>query len=155
MMMGSEHTCSSCKKDAATFWAPRQKVFMCAACQRLYNPPYMTLIKFSHGTFNNLWNLEIGDYETFSETSEIEICGWFVRSKQETLFSLVPKTTAIVYHMEYHGDEACGRCVSYKYFESGDECLAMACKKFAKPFRPAKDITYPPQKSRYVKWMGL
>lgn len=155
MIMGSKHTCPVCKKKAETFWAPRQKKFMCAACQRLYNPPYMTLIEFCQGSFNKLWNMEIGDYEEFPDSAEIEICGWFTRSRQETLYSYVPKVTAVVYHMEYFGDAACGRCVDYPYFESKDKCLAMACKKFAKPFKPPADIQYPPQRSRYIQWTNL
>ena len=128
---------------------------MCAACQRLYNPPYMTLIRFDQGSYHRLWNLEVGDYEMFSEVEGIELCGWFVRSEQETLFSLVPKVIATVYHMEYLGDAACGRCVDYRYFESNDKCLAEACAKVAKPFKPMEDIQYPPERSRYSTWMKI
>jgi hypothetical protein len=156
MMMGPEHKCQACNKEnIETFWAVRQELFMCALCQRLHNPPHMTLIKFPNGTFSKLWNLEIGGYEDFSEVSEIEICGWFMRSRQESLFSFVPKFIATVYHMEYFGEAACGRCVNYPYFESGDHCLAMACKRFARPFRDPEDIQYPPVRSRYTTWLGI
>jgi len=155
MIMGPTDTCPKCGEKVPTFWAPRQKVFMCAACQRLYNPPYMTLLRFDQGSYNKLWNLEVGDYEMFSEVEGIELCGWLVRSEQETLYSLVPKVTAFVYHMEYFGDVTCGRCVNYLYFESDNRCLAEACAKVAKPFKPMKDIQYPPERSRYAKWMNI
>jgi len=155
MIMGPTNTCPKCEKEAATFWAPKQKVFMCAACQRLYNPPYMTLIRFNQGSYNRLWNLEVGAYEMFSEIEGIEWCGWFVRSEQETLYKLMPRVVATVYHMEFFGDVGCGRCVNYPYFEPDDKCMAEACKKVAKPFKPTKDIEYPPERSRYTTWMKI
>ena len=149
--MGPEHICSVCEKKAETFWAPQQKSFICAACQRLYNPPYMTLMKFSQG-LNRLWTLEVGEYEEFEEIEEIENCGWFIRSEHETALARV---TALVCHMEYFGEAACGRCVDYPYFESKNYCLPAICKNLAKTFRPAEEIQYPPERSRYTKWMKI
>jgi hypothetical protein len=115
----------------------------------------MTLIKFTHGNRRQLWNLEVGDYEEITSPSELELCDWFIRSRQETLFSYMPKMGAYIYHMEYFGEAACGRCVGYKFFESDDKCLAMACEKCAKPHRLKKDIHYPPERSRYATWTNL
>jgi len=122
---------------------------------REHNPPFMTLINFDQGSFKRLWNLEVGDYEDFNKIEDIEWCGWMIRSKQDTLYSLVPKVTATVYHMEFFGEFKCGRCVEYKYFTSRDKCLAAGCKKMAKPHRAAKDMQMPPIQSRYKKWTGV
>ena len=155
MIMGSKHICSACGKHTETFYSHRQKSFMCAACQRLYNPPYMTLMQFDQGSIHRLWNLEVGCYEEFKDVAEIENCGWFVRSKQETMLSRVPRIYAFIYHMEYFGDIKCGRCVEYPYFDSDDHCLPTICKNSAQPFRCTKDIQYPPERSRYTKWMKI
>lgn len=148
--------CVVCKQEKDdTYWAPHRKEYICASCMRMYNPPYMTLIKFKQANYNKLWNLEVGLYEDFEKAEEIELCGWIIRSRQETIYKHMPKVFAIVYHMEFFGDVACGRCVDYPYFESTDNCLSAACKKAAKPFKPKEQIEYPLERSRYATWLKL
>ena len=148
-------TCLSCNKEAETFWSERRKRYLCSPCMRVYDPPYMTLMKFNLGNYNRLWNLEVGQYEEFSNVEEIEWCGWIVRSRQETVYKLVPKVVAIVYHMEFFGNIVCGRCVGYPCFEVAGACMSVACEKLAKPHRPKAQIEHPPEGSRYVKWTNL
>ena len=156
MIMGPENKCQICeKKNTETFWAEQQQKFICAECMRLYNPPYMTLLRFEQGSFHRLWNLEVGEYEDFGKIGAITICDWMIRSRQETLYRLVPRTRVTVYHLEYFGEVPCGRCVDYPYFEPGEPCLSQACKTMAKPFKPSKDIQYPQERSKYTKWMKI
>jgi hypothetical protein len=152
MIMGPANTCPMCNKEKPTFWAGRQQVYMCAECQRIYNPPFMTLVRFSQGNYKRLWNIEVGAYEDFDKVSAIELCDWNVRSTQETIYSLVPRVKAWVYHLEYNGEIKCGRCVDYPYFGSEQACLSQACQKLAMPWRAMKDRQYPHERSRYVKW---
>lgn len=92
-------------------------------------------------------------YEQFKAIEDIEWCGWMVRSKQDTLYSLTPKTRVLVYHMEYFGDYDCGRCVDYQFFNKDmAKCTSVACKPMSVPWREKKDIQWPPEKSRYVTW---
>jgi len=157
--MTEYYTCKICNQKATeTYWLDRKRMYICAPCMRLYNPPFMTLIKFNQGSYHKLWNLEIGQYEEIDKVEELEWCGWTVRSTQETLYSLVPRVISFVYHMEFFGEHSCGRCVNYQYFDLDDpakDCLSHACKKLAVPFKPTKDIQYPPERSRYTKWMKL
>ena len=152
MIMGPPHICPKCSEKKPVFWAERQLDYMCAACQRMYNPPWMTLVKFSQGDRERLWNIEVGEYEDFDKTSAIELCDWNVRSTQEVIISLVPRVKVCVYHLEYNGEIKCGRCVDYPYFESDQECLSQACQNLAKPWRKLEDRKYPHERSRYVKW---
>jgi hypothetical protein len=128
---------------------------MCKSCVRKHYPPWMTLIYFNSGSFKRLWNLEIGDYEQFSNIEDIEWCGWMMRSKQDTLYSLMPRVTATVYHMEFFGDFPCGRCIDYPYFNKEKTCMAHACQHMCKPLKDVKDMQLPPVESRYVKWTGV
>ena len=153
MIMGPENTCPKCGVEAPVFWAQRQHIYMCVSCQRLYNPPYMTLVRFNQGSIRKLWNLEIGEYEDFDKVEDINLCDWMVRSHQVTPYSIVPRVTVNVYHLEYFGDLRCGRCINYPFFESDQTCLSRACQKMAKPFKSPKDIQYPPERSKYVQWM--
>jgi len=156
MIMGPEDICPVCKwVNTPTFWVPKQEKYMCAECMRLYNPPYMTLIKFLQGSYHALWNLEVGVYENFKKVEDIEGCGWFIRSKQETLYRRMPRVYAMVYHLEYFGHIKCGRCVDYPYFSSDDVCLPTLCEKVALPHKKRSEIQYPPERSRYTKWMKM
>jgi len=156
MIMGPEDMCPVCKwVNMPTFWAPKQEKYMCAKCIRLHNPPYMTLMKFLQGSYKALWNLEVGVYEDFGELEEIEECGWFVRSTQEMAYKIEPKVHAVVYHLEYFGSAACGRCIGYPFFEATTECLPAACEKAASPHKKRSEIQYPPRRSRYTKWMKI
>ncbi len=153
MIMGSESKCPMCGwNNVLTLWALKQKKYMCLACMRLYNPPYMTLVKFLQGSYHMLWNLEIGAYEKFEKVEEIERCGWFVRSRQETTYG---QTYAIVYHLEYFGHARCGRCVDYPFFNSDTKCLPKICEEVAVPHKKQSEIQYPPERSKYSKWMKI
>lgn len=99
-----------------------------------------------------LWNLEVGAYEKFGKVEEIKECGWFVRSRQETTYG---QTYAIVYHLEYFGRVKCGRCVDYPFFDSDTECLPKICEKVAVPHKKQSEIQYPPERSKYSKWMKI
>lgn len=132
------------------------KGYFCPDCMRSNNPPYMTLINFQQGNYKKLWNLEIGMYESFDSIKDLEWCGWLLRSQQETLYRIMPRVMAMVYHLEYHGTVHCGRCVDYKYFT--DEltyCMSNACQRVAKPHRSPKEIDYPPQESYWSRYKGL
>jgi len=154
MIMGPNYKCSSCgKANDPLVWSDRKEDHLCIECVRLYHPPRMTLIKFNQGSYNRLWNLEIGVYEEFSDVEDIDCCDWFVRSKQETLYSIVPKVQATIYHMEYFGEAVCGRCVDYPFFEDSETCISQACEKAAKPHRPESEIQYPKERSKYIQWI--
>ena len=158
MMLHNKYRCKMCGQECpGIFWLERKRMYMCASCMRIHNPPHMTLIKFTQGSCKSLWNMEVGMYETFNDIEEIEWCGWVMRSKQETLYNHMPRVTATIYHMEFFGEEhSCGRCVDYNFFkESNTNCLGAACKKLAKPFRPPAEIQYPPERSRYKTWMKI
>jgi len=146
--------CAMCKEDTEeTYWSYKYKVFMCSICMRQYNPPYMTLMKFLQGSYNMIWNLECGSYESFNKVEEITDCGWFIRSTQETIYKQNPKVCANVYHLEYFGSVACGRCEDYPYFDGG-ACLPSICEKMTTR-KKQSEIQYPPERSRYSKWMKL
>jgi len=156
MIMGARNECPMCGwRNLPTFWAQRQKVFMCSSCMRLHNPPYMTLMKFLQGSYKMLWNLEVGNYENFGSVEDITDCGWFVRSTQTTIYRHEPRVYAKVYHLEYFGSVECGRCVDYKYFDSDTKCLPEVCEKLAVPHKKRIEIQYPPERSRYSKWMKI
>jgi hypothetical protein len=113
----------------------------------------MTLVDFTDGGHRMLWNIEVGDYETFGDIEDIEWCGWIVRSKQKTLYRHVPRVVSVVYHLEFHGTVACGRCVDYKFFDSdATPCMSVGCEKLAKPWRDKKDMQFPPERSKYSLW---
>jgi hypothetical protein len=146
----TKETCPKCGDLATLYCRTAMDTPMCRDCLREWHPPFMTLIKFQQGSYNKLWNLEIGDYEEFDKVDHISICDWVVKSRQETNYS--HNTRAIVYHMEYNGDVACGRCYGFPFPKDWQECLSQACSKFARPHKPEKQIQYPPERSRYVKW---
>jgi hypothetical protein len=153
MIMGPGKRCPVCDCDnVPTFWINKQKKYMCNKCIRAHNPPYMTLMKFLQGSYRMLWNLEVGAYEKFQQVEDIVECGWFIRSKQRTSYG---QTYAIVYHLEYFGKAKCGRCVNYPYFEGGRDCLPDICKELAVPHKKQSEIQYPPERSRYSKWMRI
>lgn len=144
--------CPKCDGYGNLYWDKKRKEYLCPDCHRLYTPPYMTLVDLQ-GNNKKLWNLEVGMYEQFKAIEDIEWCGWMVRSKQDTLYSLTPKTRVLVYHMEYFGDYDCGRCVDYQFFNKDmAKCTSVACKPMSVPWREKKDIQWPPEKSRYVTW---
>lgn len=152
MTIESIKRCSGCGWEVyKSAWSSRKNDWLCISCMREYHPPWMTLILFD-GSIHKLWNLEVGTYEAFSDVEEIEWCGWNVRSKQETIYRLVPRVKAVVYHMEYHGKAVCGRCVDYKFFDDGATCLAAACEVAAHPHRDESKIQAPPTKSRFAEW---
>lgn len=144
--------CPTCKKEAGLYsWSSIKEDYVCSECMRRYQPPYMTLVRFHQGSYQKLWNLETGVYENFDKPEELEWCGWEVKSKQDSIYSVLPKVNVTVFHLEFHGDFACGRCVEYRHFDKNvSRCLAAACKKQAIPFR--KDISFPPEQSRYKRW---
>jgi hypothetical protein len=146
------NSCPACKKEAKRYTFSNFKgEYVCPSCMRAYQPPYMTLVRFHQGSYQNLWNLETGIYENIDKPEELEWCGWEIRSKQDSVYSVSPKVNVTVYHLEFFGTAACGRCVEYDHFaEDATPCLAAACKNQAVPFR--KDISFPPEISRYKRW---
>jgi len=130
------------------------KAYLCEKCMRLFHPPRMTLIKFSQGNYKRLWNIEVGAYEAFYDVKDLEWCEWFVRSTQTALYRVVPEIYATIYHLEFHGNMACGRCVGYPYFDkTAQPCMSKACEKVALPRKPESERQYPPERSRFETWL--
>jgi len=152
MISISGEKCPSCGKETILYSAKMAHKARCLSCQRKWHPPWMTLVKFSQGSVKQLWNLEIGQYETFDRVEDLSLCDWSVKCRQDTLYSRVPKIRATVYHLNYYGDIPCGRCYKYPYFEPGQECLSQACQPFAKARRHECEIQYPPERSKYIQW---
>lgn len=151
MIIITKETCPRCgTRDTMLYYPHTVPDPVCGSCLLKWYPPFMTLIKFQQGSFDKLWNLEIGDYEEFDTISDLSICDWLVKSRQETTYS--KHTKAIIYHMEYRGDVACGRCYGFPFPKDWQECLSQACSRFARPHKPENQIQYPPERSRYVKW---
>jgi hypothetical protein len=151
-----EEKCSCCSVRERSFWDNKRERWFCLKCMREFNPPTMTLVSFRPSSYHKLWNVELGIYEIFASLEDIEWCGWITRSRQETVFRADPRVDATVYHLEYHGPAACGRCVGYEYFgPEMSECLSVACEKSAQPKLEPHLINWPPVKSRYATWRGL
>ena len=144
--------CPKCGEYATLYCSDSAHTPVCANCLREWYPPFMTLIKFDQGSYQKLWNLEVGDYEDFDKVSDLELCDWIVKSRMELLYRKEPRVKAVVYHMEFHGDVACGRCIHFPFPKDWSECLSQACSKLAKPHRPEHEIQYPPERSKFVQW---
>lgn len=138
------------KRVENLWWNKAGTKEMCSPCMCQHYPPTMTLWKFT----NKLWNVDVGAYEQIENPEDLDWCGWFLRSEQETIYRREPLVKVIVYFMEYLGDYVCARCADYPYFSSGDStvCKAVACKDMCKT-KPNTDKG--PVQSRYRKWLGV
>lgn len=147
--------CQYCGKRAGQLiFCNINKAFLCKDCMRLFHPPRMTLIKFKQGNYKKLWNIEVGTYEGFYDVSDIEWCDWFIRSKCEVIYKRVPRIEATIYHLEFHGEVACGRCIDYPYFDKQSQyCMSEACQAAALTRKPESEREYPPERSRFEKWL--
>lgn len=155
MIASPKTKCSCCGSDNEPIYTLfRSKIHdLCCGCMRKYNPPSMTLVKFRQANYDRLWNLEVGVYEKFSNVEDLEWCGWFIRSRQQTVYRRVPKLEAVVFTLEYFGTVKCCRCVDYEYFDDlMDVCVCASCKDTARPKLPESKIEWPPQQSRLQTW---
>jgi len=156
-MKNIKSICPKCGRKRVVRKHPGSNGVMCTQCLRQYYPPNMTLLRFEQGSVKRLWNVDIGLYEDLNDVEDLSWCGWFLRSKQETIYRKSPIVKATVYFMEYYGDFACGRCLDYPYFptKDPDPCKAIICSNVCKPKLSKDKIQTAPAQSRYRKWLKI
>lgn len=141
-MMENSLVCAQCSSNTRTlFEAPNKKEY-CAECMRFRYPPYMVLMQYTSG---NMYNVETGQYESFRDPKELEMCGWEVRMIME-----MPNDTLMIY-LEYYGDYKCGRCGDYEWTLAGGNCISSVCMDHREKLPPEKRF-YPNRASFYLTW---
>lgn len=152
MIILENHKCDMCKCVAKQCFKMPGNIF-CAECLLRHHPPTMTLATFDN---NNriIYNIEVGRYESVNSIETFEDCGWFIRSKQESLYRLMPRVTVNVYHLEYYGTYKCCRCKDHPAFASFGSiiCQAAACVSFQEKKKP-EDRNYPQERSKFYEYV--
>ena len=142
--------CDICGKQKDMLIVTTYGKLVCDSCMLTYDPPKMTLMTY---TLNDrVWNLEVGKHEEVDSIIVFELCHWFVRSKQETMYKICPRTKVTVHNMEYYGDIRCCRCLDYPYWPKGwSLCSPEICSPYMIK-RDPEDIIWPREgRSKYYE----
>ena len=87
--------CDICHKEDGILYVTSYEKILCEDCIRKYDPPRMTLVTYDLS--QTIFNLEVGEYEKIKNVYTFEQCGWFVRSRQISVYQLVPRAIMTVW----------------------------------------------------------